>query len=178
MPKRGELRRTPDWIESDVPGAKVKRAVEPGEYIKPSDSGSKSDAPVTLPTRKEKPKTKGTTVELPTTDDQPHEKIEHETTSSHHSLRFTLSKKPYHTFSTLFHKPSTTSQPGEVPWTDFVSAMSAISFLPEKLYGSVWRFKPKDGDVFGTETPINLHEPHPVTKMPFRTARLYGRRLT
>jgi hypothetical protein len=79
------------------------------------------------------------------------------------------------------HSPrnyTTPSQPGEVPWTEFVSAMSTISFLPEKLYGSVWRFTPKDGSTFGTETPINFHEPHPSTKLPFRTARMYGRRLT
>jgi hypothetical protein len=94
------------------------------------------------------------------------------------SPRFILTKKLYHTFSTLFHQPSTTSQPGEVPWTDFISAMSTIIFLPEKLYGSVWRFTPKDGSTFGTETPINFHEPHPSTKLPFRTAMMYGRRLT
>jgi hypothetical protein len=48
--------------------------------------------------------------------------------------------------------------------------MNTISFLPEKLYGSVWRFTPKDGSTFGTKTPINFHEPHP--------ARIYERRLT
>ncbi|KAF2832169.1 hypothetical protein CC86DRAFT_424530 [Ophiobolus disseminans] len=140
MPTRGELRRTPDWVEPEVTGSKVKRAVESPEYITPSDFGSKSEAPMTLPIRKGKLKPKGTNVEPPTTDQQPHEQIPHETTSSH--------------------------------------PMSAISFQPEKLYGSVWCFTPKDGDVFGTETPINFHEPHPVIKLPFRTARLYGRRLT
>jgi hypothetical protein len=55
--------------------------------------------------------------------------------------------------------------------------IDTFSFLPEKLYGSVWRFTPKEGSVFGTEMPINFHEPHPVAKLPFRTARLYGRRL-
>jgi hypothetical protein len=94
------------------------------------------------------------------------------------TLRFELSKKPYYAFSTLSHKPSTTSQPGEVAWGDFLSAMSSIGFVFEKLYGSVWRFTRKEGSTFGTEAPINLHEPQPVAKLRFHMARLYGRRLT
>jgi hypothetical protein len=94
----------------------------------------------------------------------------HHRHDSHSPRNYTTPSQPSST--------STTTQPGKVPWTDFVSAMSTISFLPEKLYGSVWRFTPKDGSTFGTETPINFHEPHPSTKLPFPTARMYRRRLT
>ncbi|KAF1975207.1 hypothetical protein BU23DRAFT_459418, partial [Bimuria novae-zelandiae CBS 107.79] len=59
---------------------------------------------------------------------------------------------------------------------NFTHAMAAIAFVPEKLYGSVWRFAPKDARL-GAENAINSHEPHPGGKLPFRVARRYGRRL-
>lgn len=43
-----------------------------------------------------------------------------------------------------------------------------------KLYGSVWQFRPTRLDV---ERNILFHEPHPQGKLPFKTARRYGRRL-
>jgi hypothetical protein len=172
-PARNELQRTPDWNEAEI-SQKGKKKAPPGEYILPTESAQKTDATFTLPTRKEKPKTRGSA----TTEPAPAEDQTCALRRAHIIATIHLTKKLYHTFSTLFHQPSTTSQPAEVPWTDFVSAMSTISFLPEKLHGSVWRFTPKDGSTFGTETPINFHEPHPSTKLPFRTARMYGSRLT
>jgi hypothetical protein len=140
--------------------------------VTPTDPEHESNSKFDLLIRKEKPKTRGLTdgpAIAPAEPAFPHE------ASTPPAPRFTLGKRAYHTFSTLFFKPSTDSQPGEVPWTDFVSAMSAINFMPEKLFGSVWRVTPKSGNVFGTEMPINFYEPHPVSKLPFRTARLYGR---
>jgi len=52
--------------------------------------------------------------------------------------------------------------------------MSSTGFAIEKLYGSMWQFKPSDLDV---ERSIQFHEPHPSGKIPFRMARRYGRRL-
>ncbi|KAJ1329832.1 hypothetical protein MN608_06568 [Microdochium nivale] len=79
-------------------------------------------------------------------------------------------------FRMLFHNPEVTSSPGEVPWTDFLHAMtSAGQFAAEKLYGSVWQFTRTAG---GDQSRIQFHEPHPHKKLPFTIARRNGRRLT
>lgn len=52
--------------------------------------------------------------------------------------------------------------------------MVATGFSPERLYGSVWQFHPRDLDV---ERSIQFHEPHPHGNIPFRVARRIGRRL-
>ncbi|KAF8981883.1 hypothetical protein BGZ46_002175 [Entomortierella lignicola] len=87
---------------------------------------------------------------------------------------FTVDKRSMKVFSTLFYKPSSSSQPGEIPWNDFLHAMAATGFAIEKLYGSVWHFTPSKLDV---ERSIQFHEPHPISKIPFKTARRFGRRL-
>lgn len=149
MPSRGDLPRTPDWSEAEV---SVPQSAKLSEYI-PPPSVSEDDK-FTLPIRKEKPKTRGQTMTASAYE-------QHEVPSpTRDMLHFTLSKMPHQTFSDLFYKPTTSSQPGEIPWTDFVSAMSAIGFQAEKLYGFVWRFTPKNIDTLGTETPINFHEPN------------------
>ncbi|PWY93426.1 hypothetical protein BO94DRAFT_563841 [Aspergillus sclerotioniger CBS 115572] len=87
---------------------------------------------------------------------------------------FTVDKRAYKVFTTLFYVPSRTSQPGEIPWTDFLHAMVSTGFRVEKLYGSIWQFSPQRLDV---ERSIQFHEPHPSGKILFRTARRHGRRL-
>ena len=77
-------------------------------------------------------------------------------------------------FRTLFYTPSVSATPGDVPWTDFLHAMVSAGFGLEKLYGSVWQFSPTKLDV---ERSIQFHEPHPVGKLAYRTARRFGRRL-
>jgi hypothetical protein len=49
----------------------------------------------------------------------------------------------------------------------------STGFKPQKLYGSVWMFGPTGLDV---ERSIRFHEPHPSKKLPYRTARRFGRR--
>lgn len=87
---------------------------------------------------------------------------------------FALDKRSFKVFSILFYRPSTNSQPGEIPWNDFLHAMGATGFGMQKLYGSIWHFTPSNLDV---ERSIQFHEPHPISKIPFRTARRIGRRL-
>ncbi|KAK5125371.1 hypothetical protein LTR85_000480 [Meristemomyces frigidus] len=87
---------------------------------------------------------------------------------------FTLDARALKVFRTLFFTPSISSTPGEVPWTDFLHAMAATGFAPEKLYGSVWNFRPSGLDV---ERSIQIHEPHPSGKIPYRHYRRHGRRL-
>ncbi|KIH89332.1 hypothetical protein SPBR_07237 [Sporothrix brasiliensis 5110] len=77
-------------------------------------------------------------------------------------------------FRTLFFNADVTSTPGEVPWRDFLHAMTSTGFQAEKLYGSVWQFRPTALDV---ERSIQFHEPHPRGKMTYEVARRAGRRL-
>jgi hypothetical protein len=86
-----------------------------------------------------------------------------------------LKNRALKVFKTLFYNPSQSDLPGEISWADFLYAMAATGFAPEKLYGSIWQFTPSKLDV---ERSIQFHEPHPVGKIPFRTARRIGRRLS
>ncbi|KAG0042238.1 hypothetical protein BGZ83_000737 [Gryganskiella cystojenkinii] len=82
-------------------------------------------------------------------------------------------------FSILFYQPSINDQPGEILWNDFLHAMTKAGFAVEKLYGSVWHFSPlPSSNTFDVwDRSIQFHEPHPSAKIPFRTARRFGRRL-
>jgi hypothetical protein len=93
-----------------------------------------------------------------------------------------LSHRHLSVYCTLFYTPNASSTPGEVPWTNFLSAMAAVGFAPEMLYGSVWSFTPIP-PTMTTPTSLDLalciqfHEPHPSGKIPYRTSRRHGRRL-
>ncbi|TPX17768.1 uncharacterized protein E0L32_002869 [Thyridium curvatum] len=77
-------------------------------------------------------------------------------------------------FRILFFNPVFHTTPGEVPWKEFLHAMRAAGFSAQKLYGSVWHFRPETIDL---DRSIQFHEPHPIGKLSFRVARRYGRRL-
>lgn len=87
---------------------------------------------------------------------------------------FRVDKRALKVFKTIFFTPSISSLPGEVTWGDFVHALCLTGFSAEKLYGSVWVFRPTGLD---SDASINFHEPHPSGKTPFTTARRHGRRL-
>ena len=90
---------------------------------------------------------------------------------------FAVNSRALKVFKTLFFTHSLTSTPGEVAWMDFLHAMVAVGFVPEKLYGSVWQFSP-DPDKLAVERGIQFHEPHGAnTKILYRIARRHGRRL-
>lgn len=85
-----------------------------------------------------------------------------------------VDQRTYKVFRTLFFNAEATSKPAEIPWIDFLRAMAAMGFSVEKLYGSAWIFCPATNDL---RQSIQFHEPHPRSKLPFTTARRYGRRL-
>lgn len=87
---------------------------------------------------------------------------------------FSVDARALKVFRAIFFNPAVTSSPGEVPWNDFLHSMNSVGFTAMKLYGSVWQFQPSRLDV---ERSIQFHEPHPRGKLPFTTARRYGRRL-
>ncbi|KAL2833074.1 hypothetical protein BJY01DRAFT_239633 [Aspergillus pseudoustus] len=87
---------------------------------------------------------------------------------------FPVDARALQVFRTLFFNPTVTSTPGEIPWNDFLHALSSVGFETTKLYGSVWQFQPTRLDV---ERNILFHEPHPRDKLAFMVSRRYGRRL-
>ncbi|KAF2134905.1 hypothetical protein P153DRAFT_329762 [Dothidotthia symphoricarpi CBS 119687] len=96
------------------------------------------------------------------------------TPNEDHQPTFHVDKRAYRVFRTLFHSPLSRDQPGEIPWVDFLHAMVSTGFAAQKLQGSAWQFTPKNLDI---EHPIQFHEPHPSSKLPFTWARRFGRRL-
>lgn len=99
--------------------------------------------------------------------------VEHES-SIVSSSPISVSKRAYKVYSTIFRSVTEDGVPGELPWPDFLYAMSSAGFSIKKLDGSAWVFTPTH-DV--PERSIIFHEPHPASKIPFRMARQFGRRL-
>ncbi|KLJ11943.1 hypothetical protein EMPG_12908 [Blastomyces silverae] len=173
LPDDRQLERTPEWAPPPT-----KPTVDPSNDIcEPFSQLNVQDA--TKPTAKVtaddriKIKTKGTPHPQPDTEPS----IPHHGTPRHipdTQPTFRISKRALKVFSTLFHDPSGEDQPGEIPWSDFLHAMVSTGFGPAKLYGSVWQFTPAKLDV---SRSIQFHEPHPRSKIPFRVARRFGRRL-
>ena len=85
-----------------------------------------------------------------------------------------VSKRALKVFSVLFHNPDSDSQPGEIPWTEFLHALSSAGFAVEKQYGSAWLFTPSAKSGLRN---IMFHEPHLSTKIPYQVARMIGGRL-
>jgi hypothetical protein len=88
--------------------------------------------------------------------------------------KFAVNPRALKVFRSLFYTPSRGGTPGEVTWPDFLHAMVAVGFGPEKLYGSVWQFNPERLKVGNS---IQLHEPRPTGKLQYQKAREIGRRL-
>lgn len=178
LSQRRSLQRTPEWDEP-VKQTKKKQKKDDLAITKPLselyfDLELRTERTVDHGPRPAKPpvakrKTKGVpgpfAPAAPTSpdNDEPHSR-----------LVFQLDVRAHRVFRTLFYTPSLNATPGEVPWTDFLHAMVSTGFAPEKLYGSVWQFKPTKLDA---ERSIQFHEPHPSGKLPYKTARRFGRRL-
>ena len=83
----------------------------------------------------------------------------------------------------LLPSPSNTRQaPREVSWDEFLYTMNSIGLVPEKLYGSVWIFKPlPPGEgLVDLKRSIQFHEPKDVrrgNKIDFKQVRRLGDRL-
>ena len=169
------LRRTPEWVEP----AKTQKEQPPPDGVKPLSelyfdlerlTERTVDRSNALPAPKQKPKTCGT----PGLATSASASASEEDSASDKPHTVAVDKRALKVFSTLFYTPSQHTQPGEVPWPDFLHAMASAGFAPTKLYGSVWQFLPQDLDV---QRSIQFHEPHPAGKIPYRMARRHGRRL-
>jgi hypothetical protein len=168
------LERTEQWVEPIKESKKPAVGRTEQDLSTPLSTlqlGSVDSTPKFVPPQeKVKPKTRGTTKDAPNTIPEAAAVASPEDTQP----TFKLKTRAFKVFKSLFFKPSQNDLPGEILWADFLFAMVATGFAPEKLYGSVWQFTPSQLDV---ERSIQFHEPHPVGKIPFRNARRIGRRL-
>jgi hypothetical protein len=168
------LRRTAPWIEptkSNTSNTAPDDLVQPLSRLYFGLGTSASTAEKYKPIQtKIKVKTRGepsstSTSAEPVTDDESAPKVKQ---------TFDADARALKVFKHLFYTPSLTATPGEVPWKDFLHAMASTGFKIEKLSGAIWQFTPTKLDV---ERGIQIHEPHPSSKIEFRKLRRYGRRL-
>ena len=124
---------------------------------------------ITIPI-KIKLKTRGPATESPVTVDD----VGNDDPSPIAPSAIPVSKRAYKTFSALFYNPARDVLPGEIPWTEFLHALSSAGFSVEKQNGSAWLFVPP---ALMGRRPIIFHEPHPSSKILIHVARRHGRRL-
>lgn len=183
IPKGRKLLRMEDWVEPQEATESATKKLATFSL----DFGERDDKIPSYKTAAPKTKVKTKRVNSsPGGPDEQHEPVSNGSADSiSHQQHFVVNKRAFKTFSTIFYKPSSHTQPGEIPWTDFLYAMNGIGFASRKLYGSVWQFTPvslatsagDDGQLDANHS-IHFHEPHPHSKFSFRVARRYGRRLT
>ncbi|KAM0558064.1 hypothetical protein ACHAPJ_005231 [Fusarium lateritium] len=177
------LRRTAEWVEPEKTDSKAEPIANEDlwELNRPLSNlflGETAQEPKKFKPEtksKTKIKTKGDPAEPATTEEGTPPANEAETAAEDIQPTFAVDAKALKVFRTLFFSPEVTTTPGLIPWNDFLHAMVSTGFKPVKLYGSVWQFTPTKLDV---EQGILIHEPHPMSKIPFEIARRHGRRLT
>lgn len=166
------LRRTEDWKEPERKRTdpNVHSVVKHFAMADLEQRTSNNVTPDTIAVPKQKTKTRGT----PRVGSKTPKEGQGEPDLSTQDPLFTVGKRGYKVFSTLFFDVSHSEPPGELAWSDFLSAMASVGFSVQSLDGSAWVFAPLN-DLF--HRSIIFHEPHPSSKIPFRTARRFGRRL-
>ena len=80
-----------------------------------------------------------------------------------------VGKKDFKAFSSLFRSPAAEPSARELPWKDFVHAMTQARFNAQHLDGSAWVFAKVPG-------PVLIHEPHPESNISPQIARRISRR--
>jgi hypothetical protein len=89
------------------------------------------------------------------------------------SAKYLVDQRSLKVFSSLFYTPGARHIPGEIPWTEFLHAMVEVGFSVVSLPGSAWHFA---RDANNSES-IQIHEPHPNSKLSFIQLRRIGHRL-
>ena len=173
-----ELARTPDWSDADAPRPTPKRRfiaeASLEDHLAATLHFELNSEPTTsqetVVTPKQKIKTRG----IPAVSPPQGSAISHQADTTQVDPKIAVSKRAMKTFSTLFFDDSYEAPPGELPWTEFLHAMASAGFTNQKLNGSAWIFEPTN-DIF--RRSIIFHEPHPVAKIRYQLARMFGRRL-
>ncbi|KAI1639358.1 hypothetical protein F4809DRAFT_595884 [Biscogniauxia mediterranea] len=187
-----ELKRTPDWVPRDKEKQKQGKPTE--EEIRNFQIPGDRNAPESVPSRfvtepeKVKPKTRGKpdiskaaskdnrgevvgNAATPPVPDNPGSSEDLSDRGSEATPPvFTVNKRAYQVFTAMFAASTgrDAQAVGEIPWTDFVHAMTSIGFTVERRQGSSWHFMPS---WLGTKKGISFHEPHPDNKIYHTLAR-------
>ena len=165
LPPR-ELERTPEWIETVCP-ARPERPISPDTITEDFSKFGLEKTPIDIPRPvKIKVKTKGTVANEAVTTAAPVLQIAP-------APIIAVNKRAYKVFSALFYNPMKDPPPGEIPWSEFLHALSSTGFAVEKQYGSAWLFTPPEPH----QRTIIFHEPHPSRSIPIHVVRRHGRRL-
>ncbi|KAL2277788.1 hypothetical protein FJTKL_15217 [Diaporthe vaccinii] len=146
------LQRTPEWVEPPkAEHAAVSKAMSEVEVdmmlTRPFSTfyfDTESSRPVLHSQTSKKIKTHGTPN---ANSSQEEEQGNQADTTLDQQPTLEVDARAFKTFRTLFHNPNVTSTPGEIPWADFLHALTSTGFVAEKLYGSVWQFRPTRLDV-------------------------------
>ncbi|KAL8635059.1 MAG: hypothetical protein Q9228_007413, partial [Teloschistes exilis] len=177
---RREIRRTADWIEpiehEDAEHKEVDEVIAKAALLELQNRTEKtigSDEPSEIRSRKIKTRGEASESSIPSESEAP----DHQQQEEYHPPTFTVSKRGHKVFTTLYHGPNHTSPPGEIPYSEFLSAMASIGFAIRKLDGSAWVFEPPSSADNGMGRSIIFHEPHPSGKVAYQVARRWGRRL-
>lgn len=166
-----QLERTQEWVEPTQPvRMEESKSTSSASIIDDFSTFILEDhpSPAPLPVPKVKIKTRGPATELNIQTPLP-ESLNPESVLS---TVIKVNKRAYTIFSSIFFNPAQTT-PGELPWTDFLYALSSAGFAIQKQHGSAWLFSPLDQIM----RPIIFHEPHPSSKIPIHIVRRHGRRL-
>ncbi|KAL9611775.1 MAG: hypothetical protein Q9167_003586 [Letrouitia subvulpina] len=175
--KERQLQRTSDWVElSDKPQRKnadgeLDNASSKLATLELEKRTEKTVTPTLLAQENIKPKTRGTPRVLPSTEAKG---IDTVVPTKDVTPIFNVSKRGFKVFTTLFYTPTEEEPPGEIPWSEFLSAMASVGFSIQKLGGSAWVFAPTNDE---WKQSIIFHEPHPESRISFQVARRFGRRL-
>ncbi|KAG7414282.1 hypothetical protein Forpe1208_v007366 [Fusarium oxysporum f. sp. rapae] len=139
------LQGTPEWVEPTKEKKKVLDIEQPLSTfffgLSSDDPDTKASGRLSVKPAKTKLKTRGTMTKSTETDAAPAEAMA-EVTLEDPKQVFKVDRRTLKTFRILFYDPDVTSTPGEVPWNDFLHALTSVGLTAEKLYGSVWQFSP------------------------------------
>ena len=186
-----EKHRTKPWKEPAKPatlttpkgkGEAVLQELDINVIIPHAASSSKPEA--SLPTPKTKVKTRGVASSPAPAEPAPRTPDPEEDNPSILSTSpIKVSKRAFKALDALVPAPTSSShQRAEIAWNELLAAMDEIGLQPEKLYGSVWVFKPREDGKAKVDVTrsISFHEPKEVRrghKIPTNMVRTFGRRL-
>lgn len=177
--------RTPPWKEPlklGSPDVKpVLREISTNALRAHTSPSTKSE--ISSSTPKTKIKTRGVPASPVVPEAPPVEAAQDEDVPAPPTKTIEVSKRSFRALDALIPAPTSTShQRAEIAWNELLSALDEIGFQAEKLYGSVWVFKPREDGKCKVDVSrsISFHEPKEVRKghkIPTNMVRTFGRRL-
>ncbi|KAI4192151.1 MAG: hypothetical protein LQ348_003254 [Seirophora lacunosa] len=145
-----QLQRTPDWVEHDPKSQHSKGPSDPDMELSQFaaiELQSRTEKTISTAIAQVEEKAKAKTRGLPRNASfAPERDFENDahTENDFQIPMFDVSKRGFKVFTTLFHTSTEEEPPGDLPWSDFLSAMASIGFSIKKLDGSAWVFAPVD----------------------------------